>query len=160
MVSESKVSISIMFDVMFWGFPSFDIHIILKNMFLSCFLHESISFFLFPFLQKHVLYHVSLTFMSLLLFSASYNKFLQFFFYVSNIIILCYSSSFVRHGLYGFDKVFTMLPCFETFKTCFFFLNIIFILGVCFTWLFKSIQQSHWCNQVVKLHVMFLDVRG
>jgi hypothetical protein len=43
-----------------------------------------------------------------------------FFFYVSNTLIFCYLLSFMRHGLYGFDKEFTMLlPCFRGFKTCF-----------------------------------------
>ncbi len=34
-------------------------------------------------------------------------------------LIFCYPLSFVRHGLYGCDKVFTMLlTCFRGFETC------------------------------------------
>jgi hypothetical protein len=110
---------------MFRGFLSFHIPIVSRNMFLTCFLHESINFSYFHSSKKHVLYHVSLTFMSLFPFSTLYNKFLQFFFYVSNIIIFC--SSFMRHGLYGFDKRFTMLlPCFRGFETCLLLLFFIF----------------------------------
>jgi hypothetical protein len=37
----------------------------------------------------------------------------------SILLIFCYPLSFVKHGLYGFDKVFTMLlPCFRGFETC------------------------------------------
>jgi hypothetical protein len=44
MVSDNKVSISIMFCVMFHGFLNFDIHVVLKNMFFTCFLLVSVMF--------------------------------------------------------------------------------------------------------------------
>jgi hypothetical protein len=88
-------------------------------MFLLCFLHDHISFSYFHSSKKHVLYNVFLTFMLLLPFSASYNSFYNFFFYVSNTLIFCYPLSFVGHGLYGFDKKFTMLlPCFTGYEPC------------------------------------------
>jgi hypothetical protein len=53
-------------------------------------------------------------------------SFNNFFFYASNIPIFVYMLSFVRHGLYCFDKVFTMLlPCFRDFETC--LINFYFI---------------------------------
>ncbi len=82
----------------------------------------------------------------------------NFFFYVSNILIFGYMLSFMSHCLCCFDKVFTMLlPCFKGFKTC--LIKFLFhIIGICSRWFFESIQQSCWCNQVAKLHPMFLDV--
>ncbi len=118
MVLESKVSISIMFQ----GFLSFDIPIVLKYMFLTCFYHVFyMNLLAFPisippknrfcimYLQ-HLCHYI--------LFQLCITSFYNFFFCVSKILIFYYSSSFVKHGLYGFDKVFTMLPCFRGFKTC------------------------------------------
>jgi hypothetical protein len=45
MVLDNKVSIPIMFCVMFHGFISFDILVVLKNMFLPSFLHVFVMFF-------------------------------------------------------------------------------------------------------------------
>ncbi len=105
---------------MFQGFLSFDILIVSKNMFLTCLCHVFLQVFisfsnLFSF-GKHILYHVM--FMALFLFQLHVTSFYNFIFYVSNILIFCYPSNFVRHGLYGFDKKLTMLlPCFKGFET-------------------------------------------
>ncbi len=72
-------------------------------MFLSCFYH----------VYQRVFFQLCIT------------NLYNFFFYVFNILMFCNLSSFVRHGLQCFNKVFTMLSCFRGFETCLF--NYVFI---------------------------------
>jgi hypothetical protein len=122
MVLKSKVSISIMFCVMFWTFLNLNISAILKNIFFTCFYHVFYILLLvfpisFPPECKFCimsLWHLCYYFLFKLCITSFYN----FFFYVSNILIFCYPSSFMKHDLYCFDKNFTMLlPCFRGFET-------------------------------------------
>ncbi len=92
-----------------------------------CFLHVSIMFFVtFHTCFLQVFYMFLKVFVMFFKGSFCITSFYNFFFYVSNNIMFCNLSSFVRHGLLCFDKVFTMLlPCFKGFKTCLF--NFFFI---------------------------------
>jgi hypothetical protein len=58
MVSDNKVSISIISCVMFRRFLSFDIPIVFKKKFLLCLLQDSISFSYLGSSRKQILYHV------------------------------------------------------------------------------------------------------
>jgi hypothetical protein len=89
MVSDNKVSISIMFCVMFRGFLSFDIPIVSKNMFLSCFYHVSYKFILvFPIYVplKNIFYIMSCLW-HYFPFQLCVTSFYNFFFYVFNTLI-------------------------------------------------------------------------
>jgi hypothetical protein len=92
MVSKSKVSISIMFRVMFWRFLSFDIPIVSKILFPTCFHHVSYMFLLFFPISIPLENKFCITSLQRLchyfLFQLYITSFYNFFFYVSNILNL------------------------------------------------------------------------
>ncbi len=110
-----------MFCVMFQRILSFDIHVVSKNMFCTCLCHVLYKFLSnFPICvpSENKLYIMSCLW-RYFLFQLHITSFYNFISYVSNTLIFCYLSSFMRHDSYGFDRKFTMLlPCFRSFETC------------------------------------------
>jgi hypothetical protein len=144
-ISENNVCII----YLFFFFGRFDVFAVLKIcffMFLSCFFHVpyrfvtgclQVSFMFFP-----CFFHVFVMFIQFCITS-----FYIFFVHVSNIMMFCKL----------WDRVYSvlikLLPCFNIFEM--FLFNFFHIPGVCSKWLFESIRQSCWCNQVAILYPMF-----